>query len=737
MKRVVAASVLWVFVLWAACAAGAEKRKSVYELVPKDAFAFAAADDIGAYAKAFEGTALYKMLRHPGFKKCFAEALALKDLYGANIKDNFGLSPEEFLACFQGRAFVALLPPAEKQGPPVSFLAAFEVTGDVQKFTQAYNVLTPLLQQNPAVVRKEADGVVAFEIPTAPGGPVFAVSFAKYFLVIGMGAGAVLQFVKDIDAPGAAGVTSAKNFTKCAETLKPGKESLTLYVDMEFVYATYLKKIGVGNLQKVLALFDVDKLKAVLFEDRIVGKGFKDSLFLYTGGDGFFRPKHKIDFKSLKFIPAEADGLSVMSADFKDLYNGLESVAKAIAEREFGRIKEVVQKFEKEIGLSIRDDLLGTLGPEMGYFTSNYPGFIVFCQLQDRKKFDSAFKKLAGLNTIGRVATVEYKKHTITVFYPKVDVVALPLTPSYVVIDDTAFFSIAPNTLKSFINFYEKADKRLIKDNRDFSALAKAAGPGNAAVSYTEFKDIFESFYSALAFLAPLMNSQETVKFHTKYLPPVEDFAKDVFGVYSSTVITDDGVNYVMYSPTGPVTAPITLLGGYAQIYTGGKSGMGSAGTVAIIAVVAAIAIPNLLESTITTNEANAVKMLATYATEQEHFRENDYDMDGLKNYATGPASFMGLVDRGGNPIDTLPAEFITAVTANTPYKGYYYVVINDWVAARQGWGLCAVPAEYGTTGRKVFIINKSGRIYWQDFGAIKEVQNWPANPRAAGWKSF
>ena len=157
-------------------------------------------------------------------------------------------------------------------------------------------------------------------------------------------------------------------------------------------------------------------------------------------------------------------------------------------------------------------------------------------------------------------------------------------------------------------------------------------------------------------------------------------------------------------------------------------------GLVPLAGIVPAVVVPNVMESSLTTNEAAAAKMLAVYATEQEHFWENDYDGDGIANYAVGLASFAGLVDAGGGTIDALPPDFINATSPATAYKGYYYVDIVDWQASRQGYGLCAVPAEYGSTGRKIFIINKMARIYWQDFGAITEITNWPADPAGAGW---
>jgi len=156
---------------------------------------------------------------------------------------------------------------------------------------------------------------------------------------------------------------------------------------------------------------------------------------------------------------------------------------------------------------------------------------------------------------------------------------------------------------------------------------------------------------------------------------------------------------------------------------------------VAIIAVIAAIAIPLLSESTLTTNETAAAKLLFTYAESQLMYYTNDYDGDSLSNYAASFLDLQGLVDKGGNIIDLLPAEFYAATGVATPHKGYYFNNITDWQANRTGFGLCANPAHYGSSGRKTFIINHRIIVYWQDQGAISEINAWPSAVDMANWK--
>jgi len=565
--------------------------KSVYELVPKDAFFFVAADDIGAYAKAFEKTPLYRIAAHPGFQKCFAEAVKMKKTFLPQIEAMFGVNPEVLLKSFTGRAFLAVFPapPDERKIRAPHFLAAFEVPEKKAEVKQMMEALAfQLPQMNPNIKKKDVDGGVLLAFPAKPGMPPMALAYAKGFLLFGAGA-AVDTFMKNPGAPEANGVLGAKNFKTCHDNIKPGKTSITVYLDVEYLFKTYMKpQMRDEKARKAAELLDLEKIKAVMLEDRIEGTGFKDTFFIHTAGKTIYTPTNKIDFKALDFIPEGANSLCVASIDLTSIYTTVDTLIRELGDND--KFAQAMKKFEQMAGLSIPDDLLGSLGPEMGYFSSNYPGTCIFAQVKDRKKFDAVFRKLAALNAAGGVETLDYKGYEITIFYPKIENIAFYFTPSYVVIDGMAFFAVSPHSLKSLINFHEKADKRLIKDDKDFAFLVKQAGKGNAGISYVKFDKIFDAFYSVLVLLMPMANSQDMLRFYPEHLPPVEDVNEGVFGVYSLTSVNDDGMRFTMYSPTGPLTAPVAMLGG---VFSSG-SGLQLA---FISGVMAAVLVPNLMEA--------------------------------------------------------------------------------------------------------------------------------------------
>jgi type IV pilus assembly protein PilA len=135
----------------------------------------------------------------------------------------------------------------------------------------------------------------------------------------------------------------------------------------------------------------------------------------------------------------------------------------------------------------------------------------------------------------------------------------------------------------------------------------------------------------------------------------------------------------------------------------------------AIIMIIAAIAIPNLLGSRMSANEASAVGSLRTYTTAMIAYSAQCQDL-GFPNDLTGlgpgagDCTGMGIVD------DVLGGSI-------TPSKNGYtftYVVVPGPVT-NDGYTLNADPQSRGTTGRRSFYTDQVGVIYYN--------QSAPASP--------
>jgi len=175
---------------------------------------------------------------------------------------------------------------------------------------------------------------------------------------------------------------------------------------------------------------------------------------------------------------------------------------------------------------------------------------------------------------------------------------------------------------------------------------------------------------------------------------------------------------------------------------------------VAIIAIIAAIAIPNLMESKKSANEARAGACLKAYLNAQAQYQANNYSFvpanggDGTqataKLYAAAHHALGGAgahVNSGGDKMRLLAAPVAEAVDEDTAHNGYFFVDIVSHAGAatlyRHQHGLCAVPALYCTTAVRQYIVNAEGVVYSKDTGAGGNgsgTTDWPTNPVAAGW---
>lgn len=114
---------------------------------------------------------------------------------------------------------------------------------------------------------------------------------------------------------------------------------------------------------------------------------------------------------------------------------------------------------------------------------------------------------------------------------------------------------------------------------------------------------------------------------------------------------------------------------------------------VAIIAVIAAIAIPNLLRSRISANEAAAIGACRTLSAAQTQYR----DAKGM--YA---ASIDQLYD-AGNP----GLQFVSKQLSEGTKSGYIFTVESADTLIL--WTGAATPLKPGKSGNRVFVVDETG----------------------------
>ena len=126
---------------------------------------------------------------------------------------------------------------------------------------------------------------------------------------------------------------------------------------------------------------------------------------------------------------------------------------------------------------------------------------------------------------------------------------------------------------------------------------------------------------------------------------------------------------------------------------------------VAIILIIAAIAIPNLLRSRISANEASAVGSLRTLNSAQVTF-QTTYPQHGF----TCGLSRLGP-PTGGGPVDMNHADLVDSVLASGSKSGYQFQFSNCGVLPHYIYRSDGSPVTVGSTGQRAFCSSQDGVI--------------------------
>jgi prepilin-type N-terminal cleavage/methylation domain-containing protein len=141
---------------------------------------------------------------------------------------------------------------------------------------------------------------------------------------------------------------------------------------------------------------------------------------------------------------------------------------------------------------------------------------------------------------------------------------------------------------------------------------------------------------------------------------------------------------------------------------------------VAIIAIIAAIAIPNLLRSRMSSNEAAAIGGIRTISTAETMFQSSafvDADGNGMGDYGT--LAQLADPDGGG-----ATEPFIDAVLGSGNKLGYQFaaVVTPGNGVNMPSYTCTAVPSAPGRTGLRTFFVDDSGVIRFTSDGTVATV---------------
>ncbi len=145
---------------------------------------------------------------------------------------------------------------------------------------------------------------------------------------------------------------------------------------------------------------------------------------------------------------------------------------------------------------------------------------------------------------------------------------------------------------------------------------------------------------------------------------------------------------------------------------------------VAVIGIIAAIALPQLIRSRMSGNEAAAIAALRTITSAETQFQTSgftDADGDNVGDY--GPLNGAASL---ANPAPGT-APFIDEVLATGTKSGYTFVIAVDNAGdGDEAYTCVARPVTYGRTGVRSFFLDESGVIRYETANVAPTVNSPP-----------
>lgn len=183
------------------------------------------------------------------------------------------------------------------------------------------------------------------------------------------------------------------------------------------------------------------------------------------------------------------------------------SMADLIPPSEFALILRDRSRLEQEMGLTIREDIIGALeGAWVAYAEAPRNGFIpnvvLSVGIADRAKAERAMGVL--LASIGLESRqLEYGGNTMTVVELRGDA---PVSPSYAFIDDHLVIASTPVGLKKLIRAQKKPQRKSILDNPQFQAAMQGLQPEQASgLAFVDTKRVAALGYNFAETMLPGM----------------------------------------------------------------------------------------------------------------------------------------------------------------------------------------------------------------------------------------
>lgn len=275
-----------------------------------------------------------------------------------------------------------------------------------------------------------------------------------------------------------------------------------------------------------------------------------------------------IDTAFLKWVPKDAVYFDAQSFDILGVWDAMVKGLKAYDPELATKMMTQLDEHEKQLGFKIRDDLFGAIGDHwitwsmpVGSVTAA-PEATMLLRVNNEQKLVGALQNLVKLSN-GAVDLEETEKRGMKTW--QIHVNADPTNgmggfnifemfqPTFAFKNGYLVAGFSAADVKRVFQRMDREDdpKNDIRSNKEYAAVAANLPAGASAISFTDWKTQFESFYQVATGLLALVPMGEEVPIDMQLLPDSATLTKHLFGSVGYTKVDADGEESVLISPFG------------------------------------------------------------------------------------------------------------------------------------------------------------------------------------------
>ena len=349
-----------------------------------------------------------------------------------------------------------------------------------------------------------------------------------------------------------------------------------------------LSGLDMDGVERVVTALNLRDLGSMSWNDSYVdGKSVGRSFWAPgKAAEGTAAAPKTLDTSFLKWVPKDAVTFSASTLNVMPIYDflvkGLNAYDPEFAKMALAQLGEM----EKQLGFNIRDDLFGSIGDHMISWSMPMgsiqaaPEVAMLLKVKDEQKIVNVLKNLTKLSN-GMVDLEEGEKRGLKVYQFRINAdptqgmgpvnLLEMFQPTFAFKNGYLVGGLSPGDVKRVFQRMDREDdpKGDIRSNKEYAAVASTLPAGIDSVSFTDWKQQFESGYQMATGLLAFLPMGDDVPIDTSLLPDAATLTKHLFGSLSWTKTDAQGTETLS---TGPFGAEMLLVLGVL-----GVGGIGAA----------------------------------------------------------------------------------------------------------------------------------------------------------------